>query len=65
MDGKGYSNTVLLDMDGDVARKYQAIGIPISFIIDKNGKIFSKLVGYVDWKSSKMKSAIEDLINER
>lgn len=64
MNGKGYANTALLDTEGDVARKYQAIGVPISFVIDKNGKVVDRIVGYVDWKSSKNIAALDQLISE-
>lgn len=65
MNEKGYSNTTLLDTEGIVAQKYQAIGVPISFIIDKNGKVVDRLVGYVNWKSSKIMAALDDLISEQ
>ena len=64
MNDKGYTNTSLLDTEGDVARKYQAIGVPISFVIDKNGKVVDRVVGYVDWKSSKNIAALDELIRE-
>ncbi|NNK14079.1 MAG: TlpA family protein disulfide reductase, partial [Desulfofustis sp.] len=49
---KKHSNRVLLDTDGETAKKYRVVGIPLSFIIDKQGIIVEKLVGEVDWKSS-------------
>ena len=61
----GYINTVLLDAEGEVARKYRAIGIPISIIIDKSGGVADAVVGYVDWGSEKMESVINGLIAER
>ena len=65
MRAKGYANTVLLDAEGEVARKYRAIGIPISIIIDKNGGIADAVVGYVDWGSARMESVINELIAEQ
>ena len=59
---KGHSNRVLLDDDGKTAKKYRVVGIPISFIIDKQGNIIEKLVGEVDWKSSKIRSKIHGLL---
>lgn len=59
---KGHSNRVLLDDDGETAKKYQVIGIPLSFIIDKQGIIVEKLVGEVDWNSSKIRAKIKGLL---
>ena len=65
MKERGYTNTVLLDAEGEVARKYRAIGIPISIIIDKNGGIADAVVGYVDWGSATTESVISGLSEER
>jgi peroxiredoxin len=59
---KGHSNRVLLDTHGETAEKYRVVGIPLSFIIDKQGVIVEKLVGEVDWKSSKIGSKINELL---
>ena len=59
---KGHANKVLLDDDGETAKKYRVVGIPKSFIIDKQGIIVEKLVGEVDWKSSKIRSTINALL---
>ena len=59
---KGHSNRVLLDEDGETARKYRVVGIPISFIINKQGIIVETLVGEVDWKSSAIRSKIAGLL---
>ena len=59
---KGHLNRVLLDEDGEAAKEYRVVGIPISFIIDKQGIMVEKLVGEVDWKSSKIRSTINGLL---
>lgn len=59
-----YSSTVLLDADGKVAEKYSVFGIPISYLIDKQGKVASRSPGFVDWSSSKKVSLVSSLINE-
>ena len=33
-----FTSTALLDKKGDVARKYHVMGLPVSFLIDKNGE---------------------------
>ena len=59
-----YSSTVLLDMDGQVAEAYSVYGIPVSLLIDKQGRAVSRSPGFVDWSSSKRISLVEDLMDE-
>ena len=59
-----YSSTVLLDVDGQVAKAYSVYGIPVSFLIDKQGKAVSRSNGFVDWSSSKRISLVKSLIDE-
>jgi len=44
--GKNYSFNVLLDLDDAVVNSFGVKGIPTKFIVDKNGKIRFKAVGY-------------------
>ncbi|HET7657490.1 MAG TPA: TlpA disulfide reductase family protein [Bacillales bacterium] len=37
---------VLLDKSGEITRKYGVRGMPTTFLIDRNGKIVGKIVGY-------------------
>ncbi len=41
----GYTFTVLLDMDYDVAGKYNVESIPVTYFIDKDGVIKDRIVG--------------------
>jgi thiol-disulfide isomerase/thioredoxin len=59
-----YSSTVLLDVDGKVAEKYSVFGIPVSYLIDKHGKVVTRSPGFVDWSSPKKISLVNNLINE-
>lgn len=64
MEANEYSARVLLDAEGKVARKYGVFGLPVSYLIDKNGKVVSQLSGYVDWDAKELKPILELLINE-
>ena len=64
METNEYSTRVLLDVDGKVARKYEVFGLPVSYLIDKNGKVVSRLSGYVDWNAKEIRPLLERLINE-
>jgi peroxiredoxin len=65
MKEHGYTSKVLLDVDGVVTRKYDVLGIPVSFLIDKEGKVVQQLSGAVDWDSRYIRSLVSDLINEQ
>ncbi|MCK6694707.1 MAG: TlpA family protein disulfide reductase [Thermoanaerobaculia bacterium] len=46
IQSKGYSFHVLLDLEDKVVASYGVSGIPTKFVVDQNGKIRFKSVGY-------------------
>lgn len=46
MENKGYDFHVLLDTEDKVVGEFGVTGIPTKFVIDGNGKIRFKSVGY-------------------
>lgn len=65
IEAHGYSPKVLLDTDGEVAIKYHILGIPVSYLIDGEGRVVSRFSGFVDWGSQKIRSTVDDLIKEQ
>lgn len=59
-----YRSTVLLDSEGEVAKKFHIMGIPASLLLDKTGKIVFRSNGSVNWKSAKMETLLNQLLNE-
>lgn len=57
---KGYTFPVLLDSKMDVARLYKTNDIPVSFFLDKEGKVVTKKVGLM--KGEEMKKAADQLL---
>ena len=64
--GKGsYSFPVLLDRDTKVSNQYGISAIPTSFILDREGKIISMIVGSIRWDDPKVIAAFEELLKSR
>lgn len=55
---------VLTDTDGRAASSYEIRGFPSSFLIDRNGFIKRRFVGYVEWTNPASGQMVEALINE-
>ena len=53
---------VALDPDSKASDLYQVSGLPVSFLIDQQGRIADKITGSEDWMSEKAIARIEDLL---
>jgi peroxiredoxin len=53
---------VLLDPDMKVTRTYRLIGLPVSMLIDRQGIIRSKEIGYHDWTDKESRKRVESLL---
>ena len=42
---RGLSYEILLDQQGDVARRYGVVGLPATFIVDRRGKLHTRIIG--------------------
>lgn len=60
LDEGGYSFEVLFDEGGRVADKYAITGIPATFILDKNGRVFRKIEGQT--KKATVQKEIENVL---
>ena len=56
---------ILYDKQSDVAAKYRVVGLPTTFLIDKNGEIRYRAVGGRDFNSPKVEQQISSLISEK
>ena len=54
-----YTFPILLDLNGEIAGKYRIRGIPTTFLIDKDGKIITKIVGAREWKLEDIKRLVK------
>jgi peroxiredoxin len=53
---------VLLDPDMKVTRTYRLIGLPVSMLIDRQGIIRYKQIGYHDWTDKESRKRVENLL---
>ena len=53
---------VLLDPEGEVNDLYEVSNMPTSFLIDRNGKIISRIVGSDDWLSQEAIQLVEKVL---
>lgn len=53
---------ILLDPEMQDTQAYQAMGLPISFLVDRHGVIRSKTVGFHDWKTKETRRLVEQLL---
>jgi len=63
MDNKGFTYQLLVQGD-EVAKHYKVKGFPTLYIIDKEGKVISSMVGYSDNMYEKLKKIIEDELSK-
>lgn len=61
---KGYTFTVLLDTNSEVARKYFAQAVPFTAILNKDGIITYTQLGYKKGDEVKIKQKIQALLNK-
>jgi cytochrome c biogenesis protein CcmG, thiol:disulfide interchange protein DsbE len=59
---KNYPFTVLLDTNGEAARKYYVQSVPTTFLLDEDGKIVYQNVGFRKGDEIKLKAKIEELL---
>lgn len=52
---------VLIDRENNIGRLYKTTGVPETFIIDKNGIIISKVIGYRNWSDPEVVQTLRDL----
>ncbi|MCL2244109.1 MAG: TlpA family protein disulfide reductase [Treponema sp.] len=57
-----YTFPVFLDQSGRTGSLYGVEAIPTSFIIDRSGKIISRIVGSIQWDSQRVISGFEALL---
>lgn len=53
---------VLLDPEGRIQRTLRTVGVPETFVLDREGRIVKRLIGATDWDSEAHQTLIEELL---
>ena len=64
MDNHKMNFVVLLDENMFSENFFKIIGLPTSFIINKNGKITHEVIGEIEWDSKPLINIIENLLRK-
>ena len=57
--------SVTYNPDGDIAEQYKVMGMPSSYLIDRNGNIAATHIGFFNKKIKGYEQQIEQLINQK
>lgn len=58
----GVSFPVLLDQAGKVRNLYEVVGLPMSYLIGRDGRFSARAIGSRDWNSEAGRAVIESLL---
>jgi peroxiredoxin len=64
MEEVGVTFPGLIDASGTVQDAYFVNALPMTFLLDRNGVVAYKLVGFFDWNLPKFRGLVEELLNE-
>ena len=54
----------LLDDEGTVQDQYFVNALPMSFLLDRNGVVAYKMVGFFDWNQPRFRELVDGLLHE-
>jgi thiol-disulfide isomerase/thioredoxin len=54
--------TVALDRDGSASRRFRVLGLPVSLLIDRDGRILWKAIGAREWDTPEMRAYFDRMI---
>jgi len=53
---------ILLDPEGRIGGIFQTVGVPETFVLDREGRIVKRLIGATNWDSKGNQALIEELL---
>lgn len=64
VEAHGLTFPILLD-GGEVADRYRLYALPVSYLIDRQGKVAARVVGARDWTDAESRAVLQRLLTER
>jgi peroxiredoxin len=64
IDERELTFQVLHDQSGNIERTYQTIGVPETFIIDRDGVIVKKVIGATEWDHPTHTALLRELLSQ-
>jgi peroxiredoxin len=61
-DELGLSFSILHDPSGGIQQSYQTTGVPESFLVGRDGTIYKKVIGAMEWDAGENRELIERLL---
>lgn len=58
----GLDFPVLLDPENRISRTLRIVGVPETFVLDREGRIIKRVIGVTDWDSPGNRALIEELL---
>jgi peroxiredoxin len=55
----------VLDSDGSVSRRFAVRGLPVSFLLDREGRILWKAIGSREWEGPHSRAYLEAVLQMR
>lgn len=65
LQGMDINFVIAFDESGDTATQYQLRGMPSSYLIDRDGKLYASHVGFREKDKAKMEEAIRQLLAQQ
>ena len=64
VDKLGLNFPILLDPDGKVRNRYEVVGLPMSYLIGRDGRISGRVIGITDWDGPQAFALVEHLLQQ-
>jgi cytochrome c biogenesis protein CcmG, thiol:disulfide interchange protein DsbE len=58
----GLDFPILLDPEGRISQLFQTVGVPETFVLDRQGRIAKRLIGATNWDSPGNQALIDELL---
>jgi peroxiredoxin len=62
LESNGITFTILHDADERVTRTFRTMGVPETYLIDRDGRVVKRWIGKIDTESEIIQSAVRDAL---